>query len=314
MSPRAAGGRASALALLPAGAVAGFGLGLAALALFAPAPDVPPLPAIADVAAAPAARVADPEQAPVAETGWSPLFGTPPEAPVETPVAAIPQPEAPPPPDPRDNVDLSTIRLRGLIVDDAEGDAFALVEGRNGMEIYRQGDILPDGFEILAVTRDGLVIDVYGEQEIIDFAENSGTVDVSRFEEPRPRLDRRSPGASRSIDLSEPYDGPGGSDGDPFGRDRRDPFGRGENYGRDPSGQDPYAQDPYAQDPYAQDPYAQDPYAQDPYAQEPYGQDPYAQGGPPYDGPGGPNEGEYGGYPDAGPSLPPDSRRFGIGR
>ncbi len=306
---RASGGRAPALALLPAGIVAGFGLGLVALALLAPAPDIPPLPAISDVASTPAPGVAGPGLDPEPETGWAPLFGTLPETPVETPVAAEPEPVAPPP-DPRESVDLSTIRLRGLIVNDAEGDAFALVEGRNGIEIFRQGDILPDGFEILAVTRDGLVIDVFGEQAIIDFAENAGPVDVSRYEEPRPRLERRPPGGSRSIDLTEPP-GEGAPGGDPFGRDRRDPFGRGESYGRDPYTQDPYAGDPYQQDPYAQDPYMQDPYAQEPYTQDPYAQDP---GDPSYGGPGGPGGETYGGFPDAGPSQPPDSRLMGIGR
>ncbi|MCA2012759.1 hypothetical protein LCM17_14780 [Cereibacter sphaeroides] len=143
---------ASLLALFPASIVAGTGLGLALLALLAPPPSVGPLPPLdASLAQATEAGV----EADTPHAVWAPLFG-------ERLSAA---PVAPPPPVEEDEEDLaldtlddSLLVLRGLALADDPAEAFAIVEGYDGIEIVRVGDMISGEFEVLAILSDGLEV------------------------------------------------------------------------------------------------------------------------------------------------------------
>ena len=117
--------RASAPVLLPAGAVAGFGLGLGALAALMPAASVPPLPPLAPVAAMPAPADTG-DTAAASRTGWAPLFGFAVPAP-----AARFEPEPEPAQSPEVYLDLDGYLLQGLVVENEDG--YALINTDDGV-------------------------------------------------------------------------------------------------------------------------------------------------------------------------------------
>ncbi|MCA0203885.1 MAG: hypothetical protein LCH92_06050 [Proteobacteria bacterium] len=176
--PHAQAGRSSALALFPAAVVCGLGLGLAALAALAPPPRVPPLPPITARAVAAGATPAVPE----AGRDWAALFGRAPAAAPPPPPQAAPAPAPPPAYDPADDFDPSIYVLRGLAVatDDTEG--FALLETPEGAMVVRRGSLLPEGYEVLEITAEGLVIDVFGADVVIGFEEDRQSVDGDAYD------------------------------------------------------------------------------------------------------------------------------------
>ena len=165
--------RPSGLALLSAGAVAGFGLGLAGLALTAQVPVVTPLPPIEAVAAAPA----DIAVARGAPAEWPPLFGIPAAAPVLAPMPE-PEPEAEPEYDPMDDFDADAYILRGLAVGEDGTDGYALLETADGVIVVRRGDVLADGYDVLDITPEGIEIDLFGTIFVIGFSEESQPLDT----------------------------------------------------------------------------------------------------------------------------------------
>lgn len=211
-------GRASVLLLFPAAVICGLGLGLAALAALDPPPRVAPLPPVT-------ARALDPGTAPVTpEPGrdWAALFGRPPvAAPAPEPLAA-PRP-APPPHDPADDFDPDLYVLRGLAVATDDSEGFALLETPDGALVVRRGTILPEGYEVLDITAEGIVIDLFGTDAVIGFPEDrqaagSGTYDAdlrSRAEAPTDRFDFSAPGREGSYDEEAVLDG---FDAPPSGR------------------------------------------------------------------------------------------------
>ncbi|WP_417625853.1 hypothetical protein [Pararhodobacter aggregans] len=231
-----AAGRASALWLFPAAVVCGLGLGLAALAALAPVPRAPPLPPVT-------ARGIEAGSAPaVPEAGrdWAALFGRPPAA---APPALPQAPPAPPPEpayDPADDFDPDLYVLRGLAVATDASEGFALLETPDGAMVLRQGSVLPEGHEILEITAEGIVIDVFGEDVVIGFQEDRPSVDGAvydgdlrgRTEAPSDRADGLPPEREGTYEASPldsldlppgsgsrrpgfPASGPSGS----FGRD-----------------------------------------------------------------------------------------------
>lgn len=207
------GARALALWLLPAAMVCGFGLGLAGLAALAPPPQVAPLPTLDTLAVRQAAPLATPRAA----ADWAPLFGTRPEI---APVPDPPEPEPEPAYDPADDFDPSVYILRGLATGDDDSDGFALIETPDGAVMVHAGDLLPEGYEVLQITAEGIVIDVFGEPQTIGFAEDTEPVDGdlydgdlrSRVEGPSTgRVFRRDEGPSpprQRFPLDYPGDGP----------------------------------------------------------------------------------------------------------
>ena len=207
--------RASALWLLPAAMVCGFGLGLAGLALFSPAPRSPALPTLDALA------VYQTQAHAVAVTAadWAPLFGIRPEVTPE-PDLAPPEPDPEPAYDPADDFDPSIYTLRGLATGTDESDGFALIETLDEALMVHAGDLLPEGYEVLQITAEGIVIDVYGEQYLIGFAADAEPVDGDLYDgDLRYRADGPSagralrrdegPSASRSrYPLDYPGDGP----------------------------------------------------------------------------------------------------------
>lgn len=216
------GARAPALWLLPAAMVCGYGLGLAGLAALAPPPRVAPLPSLDALAVQQAAPLA----APRAAADWAPLFGTRPEA---APEPDLPEPEPEPAYDPADDFDPSIYILRGLATGSDASEAFALIETPDGAMMAHVGDLLPEGYEVLQITDEGVLIDVYGEPRMIGFAADAEAVDGDLYDgDLRSRADgpstgrvfRRDEGPSpprQRFPLDYPGDGPSDR---PFPRDR----------------------------------------------------------------------------------------------
>ena len=182
--------RPSALLLFFAAAVAGCGLGLAALAVLAPAPQATPLPPVEAASLTPG-TVAD--MAP-ARQSWAALFGTPP---VAAPVASAPPPQRSVEPayDPADDFDDSAYVLRGLAMADGTTDSFALIETPEGVMMLRIGDLLPDGYTVEDITEEGVVIDLFGDPYLIGFSDDSTSVDADAYD---GSMGSRYEGPSRS--------------------------------------------------------------------------------------------------------------------
>ncbi|HPD92494.1 MAG: hypothetical protein H6900_06160 [Rhodobacter sp.] len=164
-APFRAPDRARPLALLPAAAVAGFGLGLAGLAVTAPAPPVTPLPPVSALAAD---RPADaPERA--ARVAWPPLFGTPAPQAAPAPVSAPRDPE--PVAETGPIFDPGTLVLRGVVVD-AQG-SIALIDTPQGAVLGRVGDRLADGAEIVTIDPEGIEVVLDDQLFAITFDETA---------------------------------------------------------------------------------------------------------------------------------------------
>lgn len=209
-SRTAAGARASMLALFPAAMVCGFGLGLAGLAGLAPPPLALPLPP---------PGAAGPQASPTPDltltpASWAPVFGTLPAA-EPAPEAPVAEPE--PPYEPADDFDPSIYTLRGLATGDSEAEAFALLETQDGGVMVHVGDLLPEGYEVLEITPDGVVIDVFGDPQLIGFSEDAGSVDGDFYDGTLQQPDEgpsRDRGPSRREGLAPersryPFDYPG---------------------------------------------------------------------------------------------------------
>ena len=166
--------RASAPVLLPAGAVAGFGLGLGALAALMPAASVPPLPPLAPVAAMPAPADTG-DTAAASRTGWAPLFGFAVPAP-----AARFEPEPEPAQSPEVYLDLDGYLLQGLVVENEDG--YALTNTDDGVVLVRAGDQLPDGTEVLTVTPEGVELQLGDDVFLLTFQDSTGSVDVGAYD------------------------------------------------------------------------------------------------------------------------------------
>lgn len=165
--------RPAVLALLPAGAVAVWGLGLAGAALIAPPPEVVPLPApsarAAPAGSAPTAPPAAPAAPPAGD--WAPLFGPLAPEPEPTPEA---EPEAELfPALPLDDFDADAFILRGLVVGDGDDGALAVIETGDGMQILRVGDWLADEYRVLSIDAEGVEIAVGDEALWLHFDENA---------------------------------------------------------------------------------------------------------------------------------------------
>jgi hypothetical protein len=159
--------RQSALLLLfPASLIAGYGLGLLALAASLPAAVAPALPV-------PGARaVTQPiPGTPGATQGatWAPLFGV--AAPLSVP-AAPPPPEPEPVDEPPAFYDTSHYVLRGLVYQ--VGGGWAFIETDSGVTMIGRGDLLPGGETVTQIFDDGIEISVDGEAYFIGFEEPDG--------------------------------------------------------------------------------------------------------------------------------------------
>lgn len=162
--------RSAALPLFLGAGAAGFGLGLLALALTDPPRIVEALP---PPSAPPrvAASTAAPESR-IRATGWPPVFGI--RAP--EPVALEPEPVTIPEPEPEPledydegDIEIEAYRLQGLIV---EGDTgMALIESEDGVSVYRVGDILPGGEELVAIEDAGVEVEIEGISFFVGFDE-----------------------------------------------------------------------------------------------------------------------------------------------
>jgi hypothetical protein len=155
--------RSAALPLFLGAAAAGFGLGFLGLAASLP-------PRVADPLPPPQARTpseavtADTDEAiPVAD--WAPVFGVPAPEPVEPP-----PPEPEPEPQPVNDepfFDHDAYRLQGLVVEDGRG--WALLESDEGVALFRVGDVLPGGEQLVAIEDDGIEVEVDGAYFFIGF-------------------------------------------------------------------------------------------------------------------------------------------------
>ncbi|MCC5986052.1 MAG: hypothetical protein JJT95_00105 [Pararhodobacter sp.] len=147
-----------------AAVLAGFGLGTLALGLARPVPEaaVLPPPAASPPGASP--TEAAPRDAGPGTRPWPAAFGEPPPpAPPEAEPEEVPPPrDSPPPPEPDPDY-----RLRGIITD-AEG-GWVLAEGPMGIELVRLGDRLSGGERVTEITRQGVVLESFGELFLIEF-------------------------------------------------------------------------------------------------------------------------------------------------
>lgn len=149
----------SGVLLLVGSALLGYGLGRLALVGTLPAEAMHTTPAPADqvpasaAAQTPAGTRAAPLAPQAAQPAWPALFG---DVPDQQPAAPPPEPE--PEPEPLAAPTLSdTYVLAGLVA--GEGQAWALLRGRNGDELVRTGDRLPGGETVLRIGTDGVTLE-----------------------------------------------------------------------------------------------------------------------------------------------------------
>lgn len=186
--------RAPLLVLLPATALAAFGLGMLLLAATAPPPRVATLPSPGHTAAQ-ATGADDPARSDEAATdvtnavvAWAPLFG------LATPEPVLAPPEPEPELEPEPEVvfyDTSAYVLRGLVYH-ADG-GWALLETDEGSLVIRQGDFLPDGEEVLFITQDGVEIEVDGDPFFISFDEDMDRLDGPMQDQIRDQMQDQAP-------------------------------------------------------------------------------------------------------------------------
>ncbi|MCB1389294.1 MAG: hypothetical protein KDK12_09195, partial [Rhodobacteraceae bacterium] len=93
-----------------------------------------------------------------------------------------PEPEPEPAYDPLDDFDPEQYVLRGLAVPTDEAEGFALLETPDTAMVVRVGDLLPEGYEVLDITADGIVLDVYGHEIVIGFQEDRESVDGDAYD------------------------------------------------------------------------------------------------------------------------------------
>ena len=195
--------RPSALLLFATATVAGCGLGLAALALLAPARGVAPLPPVAAMALPPG----DAAQTATTRQGWAPLFGTPaPEVPATAPPPRAPEPAG----DPAADFDDSAYVLRGLAMADGTSESFALLETPDGVMMLHVGDFLPQGYMVDDITENGVILDVSGDPYLIGFSEDSTPVDADAYDGSMG-APYEGPTRSRAFDADRYGDGPVGA-------------------------------------------------------------------------------------------------------
>jgi len=157
---RAFEARTPLVALFPAAVLAGAGLGLVVLALMTPPPGSALLPP-------PIARTPGPAAAPVADEAaqaWAPLFGTIPEQ--VAPATPADEPDAPELFS--ETIDDGGLVLRGLALPDDPDEAFAIVEGDDGIHVVRIGSLIADRFEVQEITADGMAVLNLDTDEIVE--------------------------------------------------------------------------------------------------------------------------------------------------
>lgn len=97
---------------------------------------------------------------------WQPIFG-------EAPAPVAPPPPAPPPPEIVEDTsfvfDDSLYALRGVVVTDAGG--WAMIESEGRVQIFRPGDMLETGEEVLEITEEGVLIDLFGDEYFMEFTD-----------------------------------------------------------------------------------------------------------------------------------------------
>lgn len=180
--------------LFPAVVIAGFGLGLLALALALPARDAALLPP-PDAVVPLVQTGADGGTISTTVAAWAPLFGEP----APEPVAAPPLPEPEPEPEPFDGApyfDTSAYVLRGLAFEIDGG--WALLETDGETSVIREGSNLPGGEEVTLIAEDGVEISIDGEAYFIGFDGEYGDMlepsDNPQFAPDDPAIDQHTTG------------------------------------------------------------------------------------------------------------------------
>lgn len=163
--------RAAPVALLVAGAVAGFGVGALILAMIQPAPQAAPIPPLA---AMPSAPSAEPAKSAASRT-WAAAFGLVPSPAAMQPLEPVEEFAPPDEPYLDDDDDFddgfteSEYLLRGMV--NEGGGGWALIEGEMGIEVVRVGSVLSGGESVIEITQDGVVLQGYGAEFLLSFSE-----------------------------------------------------------------------------------------------------------------------------------------------
>lgn len=174
-----------------AAVLAGFGLGTLALGLARPVPDTAALPPPAAPPPGAGPAEAAPREPGTGTRPWPAAFGEPPPpAPAQAePEQAPPPRDTSPPPEPDPDY-----RLRGIITDSEGG--WVLAEGPMGIELVRLGDRFSGGERVTEITRQGVVLESFGELFLIEFED-----EVQNGSSARPRT-----GEQRRLDGDDTFD------------------------------------------------------------------------------------------------------------